>query len=233
MECIDNFSPMYLFISEEKEIQVVGRYTYLFYFCDENFKPASIYQIKKSYENAVKKLGGEVLFDAPQYATYKIEKNNVTAYVVWRLAYSSNDSDCNEYTLEIVEPEEMEQLVNADDLLRELESSGFATIYINFASGSSELPSDASSTIDALTELLSNNPDLRISIEGHTDDVGSPESNLSLSEDRAGAVRQALIENGIDESRLSFTGWGEERPVSDNTSDQGRAQNRRVEIIKL
>ncbi len=73
---------------------------------------------------------------------------------------------------------------------------------------------------------------LRVSIEGHTDNVGDPAANKKLSSDRANAVMNALIAKGIDKSRLSSVGWGQEKPVADNGTDEGRAKNRRVEIVK-
>jgi OOP family OmpA-OmpF porin len=73
---------------------------------------------------------------------------------------------------------------------------------------------------------------LKISIEGHTDNVGDAASNKKLSNDRAKAVMDALVARGVDKTRMSFVGWGQEKPVADNRSEDGRAQNRRVEIVK-
>jgi len=75
--------------------------------------------------------------------------------------------------------------------------------------------------------------DIKLSIEGHTDSDGSSESNLKLSEQRAKAVVDAIVKGGIGKSRLSSTGFGEEKPIADNNTEEGKAKNRRVEFIKL
>ena len=82
--------------------------------------------------------------------------------------------------------------------------------------------------------MLEDHPDLRISIEGHTDSDGDDASNLDLSERRAASVKGFLIANyGIDASRLESVGLGETVPVADNSTPDGKQQNRRVELVKL
>ena len=74
------------------------------------------------------------------------------------------------------------------------------------------------------------NPTLRLSVEGHSDNMGKPASNLSLSQKRAEAVKNYLAQNGIDANRLEAKGFGQEKPVADNSTPEGRAANRRVEL---
>jgi OmpA-OmpF porin, OOP family len=73
---------------------------------------------------------------------------------------------------------------------------------------------------------------LKISVEGRTDNAGDAASNKVLSDNRAKAVMEALVAKGIDKTRMSFVGWGQEKPVADNRNEEGRAKNRRVEIVK-
>jgi outer membrane protein OmpA-like peptidoglycan-associated protein len=80
--------------------------------------------------------------------------------------------------------------------------------------------------------MLNQNPDLKISIEGHTDNVGTPQSNQILSESRAKSVMNALVSKGISAGRLKYKGWGQTKPIADNASEDGKAKNRRVEIVK-
>lgn len=82
-----------------------------------------------------------------------------------------------------------------------------------------------------LLKLLNDNPELNIEIHGHTDDVGSDEDNLVLSKNRAAAVKEYLIANGIDSPRLSSAGFGESKPLKSNDNEAGRQYNRRVEFI--
>ncbi|MCQ2342646.1 MAG: OmpA family protein [Paludibacteraceae bacterium] len=81
-----------------------------------------------------------------------------------------------------------------------------------------------------LYEFLSHNPDIRIKIMGHTDSVGKDAANQKLSEGRANAVRDELIQRGIAADRLEAEGYGESRPIDTNDTDEGRQNNRRVEI---
>jgi OOP family OmpA-OmpF porin len=78
--------------------------------------------------------------------------------------------------------------------------------------------------------VLREKPDLHVSVEGHTDSVGSDAYNMRLSERRASAVRDALVSEGVDASRITVKGWGETKPIASNDTAEGRAQNRRVEI---
>jgi outer membrane protein OmpA-like peptidoglycan-associated protein len=75
--------------------------------------------------------------------------------------------------------------------------------------------------------------EFKISIEGHTDNVGDKNANLALSTDRAYSVMAYLQENGVSSKRLKFKGWGSAKPVSSNNSVQGRSQNRRIEMVVL
>jgi outer membrane protein OmpA-like peptidoglycan-associated protein len=93
-----------------------------------------------------------------------------------------------------------------------------------------DLQPESQVELDKLVQLLKDNPTLEIQINGHTDNVGKPADNLTLSENRAKAVVTYLHSKGIDIKRLSFKGWGDAQPVSDNRTETGRALNRRTEL---
>jgi outer membrane protein OmpA-like peptidoglycan-associated protein len=101
---------------------------------------------------------------------------------------------------------------------------------IFFASGSSNLEERSQTEIEILQLFLQRNASLRIEIGGHTDDVGNDAANLKLSQERADAVRSALIAKGIDAGRIVAKGYGETKPVASNQNEAGRAQNRRTEF---
>ncbi|HSO83861.1 photosynthetic reaction center cytochrome PufC [Thiocapsa sp.] len=104
---------------------------------------------------------------------------------------------------------------------------------LRFPSGSAVLPAGALPTLDRIAEMLAARPDLKAKIAGHTDSLGNPEINQALSRQRAESVMRALIERGVDAGRLSTEGYGAERPIADNTTDRGRRENRRVEIVMI
>ena len=85
-----------------------------------------------------------------------------------------------------------------------------------------------------MLELMQKNPTLRIEISGHTDNVGKDDYNMTLSENRAKSVRQWLIDKGINTQRIVAKGYGKTKPIADNSTEEGRQQNRRTEfkIIK-
>lgn len=101
---------------------------------------------------------------------------------------------------------------------------------INFETGKSDITKESEESLAAILAILDEYPNSKFTVEGHTDSVGSAESNKKLSETRAAAVYNYLTANGVDSSRLKAVGYGEERPIADNKTKAGKAQNRRVEI---
>jgi outer membrane protein OmpA-like peptidoglycan-associated protein len=106
-------------------------------------------------------------------------------------------------------------------------------IEIYFYAGSAEIREESKPIIAEIISYLKENPEVKIVVEGHTDNVGSESSNQKLSENRAKIVMNKLIEGGINKDRLSIKGYGSKQPISDNGTEAGRAQNRRVTIRKV
>jgi outer membrane protein OmpA-like peptidoglycan-associated protein len=100
-----------------------------------------------------------------------------------------------------------------------------------FETGRAELKPGSVAKLDQLADFLKQYPERRVTIEGHTDNVGSEDSNIGLSQRRADAVRSYLMRMGVDPSRITSTGMGESMPVTTNETEAGRQQNRRVEIV--
>lgn len=103
---------------------------------------------------------------------------------------------------------------------------------VNFQTGKSALLPESQEVLDRVAESLLNNPDVNVEVGGHTDNTGSRAGNTRLSQARANAVREYLIGKGIDAGRLSAKGYGPDKPVADNTTVEGRAANRRVELTR-
>lgn len=100
-----------------------------------------------------------------------------------------------------------------------------------FDTGHATLKEGAQGKLDQLASVLKNHPERRVLVEGFTDSVGSPASNLALSRARADAVRSALMAHGVPADRIDTRGNGETRPVASNSTQAGRQQNRRVEVV--
>lgn len=118
--------------------------------------------------------------------------------------------------------------------LRQTESGVVVTLGdVLFESGAVVLAENAHASLEEVVDLLQSEPDKQIRIEGHTDSVGAAETNLALSEQRAIAVQQALVELGVSSDRVTAVGLGEDFPIASNEDEDGRSRNRRVDVILL
>ena len=109
----------------------------------------------------------------------------------------------------------------------------FVTHGILFDVNKSIIKGESMGTINEIVKLMKEHPDLKFSVEGHTDSDGDESFNQKLSEDRALAVKTALVEEGIEPSRLETKGWGESKPLNSNLTPEEKANNRRVEFVKI
>lgn len=102
---------------------------------------------------------------------------------------------------------------------------------VNFAFDSAQVDEPSKLVLQVAAEQLNKRPDVRVRVEGHTDSVGPEDYNQGLSERRANAVRQILVDNGVSPGRLTSIGFGESNPIASNDTAEGRALNRRVELV--
>jgi outer membrane protein OmpA-like peptidoglycan-associated protein len=116
---------------------------------------------------------------------------------------------------------------------RMLTDGKFITYGITFDVGKSTIKPESMGEINRIVTLMTENPELKFSVEGHTDSTGAAASNQTLSESRSQAVVDKLVENGIARDRLTAAGKGQTAPIADNGTDEGRAKNRRVEFVKI
>jgi outer membrane protein OmpA-like peptidoglycan-associated protein len=108
-----------------------------------------------------------------------------------------------------------------------------ATQGILFDTGSDRIRPESTPTLKEMVAMLREHAELKLAIEGHTDNVGDATANQGLSEKRAAAVKAFLVAQGIDESRLKSAGFGASKPVASNDTPEGKQQNRRVELVKM
>lgn len=124
-------------------------------------------------------------------------------------------------------------LLPASELARKIAADGRVAVPVEFALDKADILDASRPQIDAVAQMLRDDVALRLSVEGHTDNTGAATRNRPLSEERARAVVAALTQQGIDVRRLEAKGFGADKPVADNASDEGRARNRRVELVRL
>lgn len=210
----------------EKTQRVEGRTTAIDYSVPGDAHP-SVLQVLRNHANAIKAIGGQTLMQGEYAATFKLVKKDKE---VWTSLEVSNGGGY--YTLTIVERGAMKQEISSSDMLQALEKDGRVALYINFDTGKSAIKPESRPIVAEITKLLEENPDLTLRVEGHTDDVGDAVSNRTLSLTRAQAVVAALTAAKIDASRLEAKGFGMTKPLADNKTDEGRAKNRRVELVK-
>jgi len=208
-----------------------GKLTQTNYSAKEGSKEFSFIQIVRNYENAVKKLGGKILLSETRILHAKIEKNKGVTYVS---VEAFNDG--RDYTLIIVESKPMEDEVTIDaaSLNKGISETGKIAVYgIYFDTGKSDIKPESKPTIAEIVKMLKQNSTLKLFVVGHTDSDGKLESNMKLSSDRAASVVKALIENGIQAARLKSSGVGPYCPVESNRTEEGKAKNRRVELVEM
>lgn len=226
-----NYDRVEMYIADGQEKGIEGEKTYLYYYFDENTgkNNPSPFQVVKNHEAAIKKLGGKTVYtDGETVGTYLIKKGGHETWVSLLVVNSGAV-----YYLNIVEVAPMEQEITASAIFTKLAETGNVALYINFDTGKATVKAESQPIIDQVAEMLKENPELKVSIEGHTDNTGNAATNKSLSLNRAKSVIDLLIKQGIPASRLKAAGWGQEKPIEQNTTEEGRASNRRVEIVKI
>ncbi len=117
--------------------------------------------------------------------------------------------------------------------VRKMTDGKFITYGITFDVGKATIKPESMGEINRIVQLMNENPTLKFSVEGHTDSTGNATSNQTLSEQRSQAIVAKLVELGIAQDRLTAVGKGQNSPIADNNTDEGRAKNRRVEFVKL
>lgn len=211
----------------------------------------------RSFDEKIKALGGVQMFDgglpdaarekisaeSPRFASDLYDPNpyRFRQYLirtpqgrVWiEIGYGYN-ADMADFT--VVQEAELQQTITqitSDAIDRSLKADGKAILDIRFDTDRATLLPDGRNAVGQIAELLKNQPDLKVSIEGHTDDTGTATRNTVLSLERAEIVRTALLQAGIAAHRLKASGFGDSRPLASGTTDADRAKNRRVELVRF
>lgn len=149
------------------------------------------------------------------------------------IQYLSNNAGASLNVLQEANFKQTITKVTADDIAEDLTKNGKSILYINFDVDQAKITQEGDEIVTEIANALKKDNALKISIEGHTDNSGDAKHNKKLSNDRANAVMQKLIALGIDKTRLSAIGYGAEKPLVANDTEENKAKNRRVELVKV
>jgi outer membrane protein OmpA-like peptidoglycan-associated protein len=229
----------YHFYNGKNCTTIEGKKYFRAYTLKEDAKQSSDLQISRNYSNSVKSMGGTIVFEG-QCSGSDCAENCGYRMMVGKVMKGGNElwievvpfNDGNDYYLTLVVKEAMKQDVTASDMFDALNREGHIALYINFDTGKSTIKPESKPIINQIVEMMKANPGLKIGVEGHTDNVGNPKSNKTLSDERAKSVVAAIAAQGIDTKRLSAAGYGQDKPIADNKTEEGKAKNRRVELVK-
>jgi outer membrane protein OmpA-like peptidoglycan-associated protein len=220
----------------KKKVSIEGRWYYYTYYVKKEFSgQKSMLQISRNFTNAIEKIGGISLMDSPNgrdNTWMKVVKDQKETWV----SIEQDNWGGNTYYLYLVEKEAMKQEVLADAkfMAEGIGSTGHVAVYgIYFDFNKSDVKPESEPALKEINKLLSGNLNLKVFIVGHTDNVGGVDFNMKLSQARADAVVKALTTTyKINPQRLKAYGVGQLAPVMPNKTEEGRAKNRRVELVE-
>ncbi len=216
--------------------KVEGHYWKLEYAIKEGAKKPGPLQIARNYWSPMAAKGGTRLLEQLDTSGGTLTARMPGpsgAGTIWLQVYITLSGEA--YTLDIVQQTAMRQDVEftASGLADALAKTGSVTLNnILFDTGTATIKAESEAALKVVIELMTADPSLKLEIQGHTDNVGAKETNMKLSKDRADAVRTFLVKGGVAATRLTTAGLGDTQPVADNKTEEGRAKNRRVVLVK-
>ncbi|MEQ1308168.1 OmpA family protein [Acinetobacter bereziniae] len=222
-----------------------------------DYKEGSFLELQRNLENVIQQLGGKqiTMSKIPPQALDKLPQKFQVDYVaglgdvfnnptqtfvvrqanknIWFQLTQTGNGNAGLLVAETKPVEITAKVLNSDQLKTALDKQNKVNIEVNFATDQANILPESQAQIEQVIQLLKNNPELKLTINGHTDGSGDAKHNQALSEQRANAVVKALTDNtGIQQNRLTAKGFGDTQPVAENSTENGKALNRRVELIK-
>jgi OmpA-OmpF porin, OOP family len=218
----------------EEEKAIEGKHFEIRYNLKDGAATPSPLQVVRNYQNAAKAAGGQVLFTGEEETTIRMVRGGSETWVA--ISVGNIPSGVPVF-LSVITKQAMTQEVTmeAAQMASSLSDTGQVAIYgIYFDTGKSDLKPESDAAVGEIAKLLKDHPTLRVYIVGHTDMVGEAAGNVRLSQARAQSVAAALTaKHGVPASRLIPFGAGPYAPVASNRTDEGRAKNRRVELVEI
>ncbi|MBN8739978.1 MAG: hypothetical protein BGP24_23715 [Lysobacterales bacterium 69-70] len=211
----------------DSDVPVSGNAIHLTYRLADGKTSASDVEVASNYRRRLRELGAQLLSLRDDART--VARFDENGRAIWLSVYSQP----GEISLYVVEEQPVQMPPPAPTQLQQrLAADGHVAVYINFDFDKATLKPDAAPVLAEIVALLLADPALKLTVEGHTDAVGAHEYNRRLSAQRAEAVVKALVGKGVAAARLQSAGLGATRPLAGNDTAEGRARNRRVELVR-
>jgi OmpA-OmpF porin, OOP family len=220
----------------KQKVTVEGRIFYTSYYIKKAYRgQESMLQVARNHTNTIEKIGGVFFMQNPDGSVDTYMKVTKDDKEIWASIEQDNWGG-NTYYLWIAEKAAMKQEVTADAkfMSEGISSTGHVAIYgIYFDFNKSDVKPESEPALQEISKLLSGNPNLKVFIVGHTDNIGGVDFNMKLSQARADAVVKVLTTKyKVNPQRLKAYGVGQLAPVAPNKTEEGRAKNRRVELVE-
>lgn len=236
--CRENLDTYEFMISENDFHTIEGEVTEIVYKYDNKSgaKLPSLSELVKHYEDETENMSGIKVhpnsndYGSQMGATFYFIKDS-TEY--WVGIYDLDNNPVSEYKFVLLTRKSTQDEVTSKQIYDAIDSGNSIPLYINFQSWHAGIKTESLVVVEELCKMLMSNPSLKIIIEGHTDSEGDKIVNQILSDRRAMSVKHALMVKGIALDRMRVVGYGETRPIADNSTEEGKAKNRRVEIKKV
>ena len=200
------------------------------YVLNDGARHPSRLEVIRNYANQFTARGGKLLFQNTYDATMMMPLGTGERWL-----HLSMPDSADRILMRIIDTAAMEQKVefSADEMAAQAASTGTITLHgILFDTAKTDIKPESGPVLDEVAAMMKKNAALKFNIVGHTDNVGAKPANLTLSKGRAASVKAALVSRGVEAARLTSDGMGDSQPVADNATEDGRAQNRRVELVK-
>lgn len=235
-----------------------GRVTTLWFDMAEQGKTFNQYVFDKSMDSYILGTGAKLLFKGTvpreqrdelkkadpeaqyRYMVSGVDSSDPVRFYAFKqkdkklmIQVSSNSATSYVKFVEIKDFKQTIQKYSSEGMKKEIDATGKAIVNINFDTDKATLKADGQDVVNQITALLKGAPALKLSIEGHTDNAGSAERNKALSAERSNAVMLALVSTGIGKDNLKAAGFGADKPLVANDSEENKAKNRRVELVKF